>query len=92
MIIRTRCEVPFCKRTHVINRNDGFLIDVGEARRRYAADEWICQKHWRNVPESLRKLYREAKRRCRETKSMRSMLVANRVWERCKAAALKKGL
>jgi hypothetical protein len=74
---RIGCIVPGCRRS----------TKVGDF------DEWVCGRHWPTVPRQMRRLYAAAKRRARRSvgmpETMRSALVAARVWRRCRDAAIE---
>lgn len=48
--------------------------------------EWLCQKHWPLVPKRMRRAYAHARRR------KKPVAVLNRLWFRCKAAAIREVL
>lgn len=84
---RLSCCVPHCRRTKPVSPEivelDVVVIDL--------AEEWVCSTHWRQVPVRLRRLHSAAKRRLRERRTVRFALVAGRIWERCKRAAIEAG-
>lgn len=80
MSTRTPCLVPFCGCT-----------TSTEKLRAKGHDEWICVKHWRGVPQGLRRLkFRYAKliKAGQDTPRVRQYF--NRVWRRCKRSAIER--
>lgn len=53
-------------------------------------DEWICAKHWPLVPKAMRKRYLRYRRRA--LRDHRWVGVSNRMWARCKTAAIGNAL
>ena len=49
-------------------------------------NEWLCARHWRLVPHVMRRAYHRAWRRKKQVS------VLNRLWFRCKAAAIRETL
>lgn len=46
--------------------------------------EWLCPKHWPMVPKRMRAAYSRAKRRRKDWPLL------NRLWRRCKMAAMRE--
>lgn len=64
---RLRCCVPGCRRTHA--NVQGF-------------SEWVCQRHWSQVPKGMRRVYSRAKRRKKPGAAL------DRIWCRCRDTAI----
>lgn len=75
---RLRCAVPFCRRT------------VARDKLPSGHDEWICAKHWPLVPHDMKRRKRLAERIARRKNSPAAWVLAGRIWERCKAAAIER--
>lgn len=73
MTARITCCVPFCRRT---------------CRNEKGWQEWICQKHWSQVPKRLRRVHTRILRLERMGQPVPA-LRAGRIWARVKRAAVE---
>ena len=53
-------------------------------------DEWICAKHWPGVPKHMKAALRRAKARYRRAPSWDAGAACDRLWKRCKRAAIER--
>lgn len=85
MTARIPCLVPHCRRT---KRPQPECIEV-DGVENDAASEWICERHWSLVPRPTRLLYFAARRRLREHRTRRCLLLFHRLWRRCRTKAIE---
>lgn len=81
--MRISCCVPLCRRTRehksVPVIVEGEVLDFGA--------EWICQKHWSELPQELRRRHTSAKRAVRKAGTYEAEMESNVVWKQCKETA-----
>ncbi len=82
VMVRMHCLIPFCRCTRTRTARDA------------AGTEWICAKHWRLVPRTVKDARTLAACRYRRTR-MRDRLYPHiesalqGAWRECKAAAIE---
>jgi len=84
---RLSCCIPFCRATRGNRKNDPLRPGF----------EWICSRHWRDVPAALKaekrywqRLSRRAKAKGLETPRIHARAFA--AWEACKARAIETAM
>lgn len=77
---RVPCCVPFCRRT------------IARDRLPSEHAEWICGRHWPAVPKHHKRRLRQIERIAKRTRRLSSIMLAQRIWERCKREAIERAM
>ncbi len=80
---RLTCAVPGCRRSRGLRKGERAFEDW---------HEWVCGVHWAMVPKIFRRALARKRRITNRKESWNDIRAFNRLWERCKRAAIERAV